>query len=103
MNRKISSFVVILLIITVLKKECGIFKFNLIFEMLVTLAINHLLMQAALTLLDYKYLCRWCAKSKNKIFKSKYPINWSISSVETSVPGERPIQAILKISFGVVS
>jgi hypothetical protein len=47
------SFVVILLIITVLKKENDIFKFNLIFEMLVAFAIRHLLMPAALTLLDY--------------------------------------------------
>jgi hypothetical protein len=62
--------------------------------MLVALAISHLLMPAALTLLDYHYLCLWLVRNINK--NSKNHINLSFSFVETGVPGEKPLQAKAK-------
>jgi hypothetical protein len=62
--------------------------------MLVALAISHLLMPAALTLLDYQYLYLWLVRNINK--NNKNHINLSFSLVETGVPGEKPLQAKLR-------
>jgi hypothetical protein len=69
-------FVAILLqktvIITIVLKEC---VFNIINLTLNVITINdhHLLMPAALTLLDYLYLCLWLVK--NNYINNKNPIN----------------------------
>jgi hypothetical protein len=68
-----------------------VLQFKLKFLMLVALTISHLLMHAALILLDYRYLCLLLVRNSNKI--SKNHMSWSFSSVETGVPGEKRLQA----------
>jgi hypothetical protein len=65
--------------------------------MLVALAISHLLMPEALSLLDYHYLCLWLVRNINK--NNKNHINLSFSLVETEVPGEKPLQAKLRADY----
>jgi hypothetical protein len=71
------------------------FKFE--FLMLVALAISHLLMPAALKLLDYHYLCLWLVRNINR--NNKNCINLSFSLVEIGVPGEKPLQAKLRADY----
>jgi hypothetical protein len=65
--------------------------------MLVALAICHLLMPEALTLLDYHYLCPWLVRNINK--NNNNPINLYFRLVETGVPGEKPLQAKLRADY----
>jgi len=57
--------------------------------MLVALAISHLLKPAALTLLDYHYLCLWLVR--NILINNKNHINLYFRLVETGVRGERKL------------
>jgi hypothetical protein len=63
--------------------------------MLVALAISHLLMPAALTLLPMPIACQEHLKGKN----NSNCINLSLSVVETGVPGEKPLQAKLRADY----
>jgi hypothetical protein len=64
--------------------------------MLVALVISHLLMPAALTLLDNHYLCLWLVRNINKDNKNRINLSFSLLS-DISTP--KPYQSGKMIPF----